>query len=70
LYDDFGKKFTGDINHLGELFYKHNSSKGSGIGLYLIKNLLRKMNGKLEILNDERLKFKLTFSAPEGEPDV
>lgn len=69
-YDDFGKKFMGDISHLGQLFYKFNSSKGSGIGLYLIKNLMRKMHGSLEIINDERLKFKLSFRAPTGGEDV
>jgi signal transduction histidine kinase len=69
-YDDFGKKFQGDISHLGELFYKFNSSKGSGIGLYLIKNLMKKMSGSFEVLNDERLKFRLTFKAPTGGADV
>jgi signal transduction histidine kinase len=69
-YDDFGEKFKGDLSHLGELFYKFNSSKGSGIGLYLIKNLMRKMQGHFEIQNNERLKFKLTFKAPAGGSDV
>ena len=66
-YDDFGKKFAGDLSHLGDLFYKFNSSKGSGIGLYLIKNLMRKMQGDFEIMNIDRLKFKLYFQAPAGE---
>lgn len=66
-YDDFGKKFEGDLSHLGDLFYKFNSSKGSGIGLYLIKNLMRKMQGHFEIMNIDRLKFILSFKAPSGE---
>jgi signal transduction histidine kinase len=70
VYDDFGKKFQGDLRHLGELFYKFNSSKGSGIGLYLVKNLMHKMKGSFEILNKERLVFKLCFLAPEGDQDV
>lgn len=70
VYDDFGEKFKGDMSHLGELFYKFDSSKGSGIGLYLIKNLMRKMQGHFEIQNIERLKFKLTFKAPTGGSDV
>lgn len=69
-YDDHGSKFNGDTSHLGELFYKHNSSKGSGIGLYLIKNLMRKMQGHFEIENTERLKFKLTFKGTDGGQDV
>jgi signal transduction histidine kinase len=69
LYDDHGKRFEGDTKNLGELFYKYQSSKGSGIGLYLIKNLMKKMHGHFEIQNEERLKFILTFKTP-GEQDV
>lgn len=70
MYDDFGKKFAGDMNHLGQLFYKFNSSKGSGIGLYLIRNLMRKMQGSFEIVNVDRLQFRLNFKAPTGDQDV
>jgi len=66
VYDDFGAKFKGASNRLGELFYKFNSSKGSGIGLYLIKNLMRKMNGQLKILNQDRFKIILIFKTVEG----
>lgn len=68
-YDDFGEKFTGSRERLGELFYKFNSTKGSGIGLYLIKSLMKKMHGSLEIENKERLRFHLSFKAPIGEAD-
>lgn len=47
-YDDQGRKFKGNTGRLGELFYKFNSAKGTGVGLYLIKNLMRKMNGNFE----------------------
>lgn len=69
-YDDFGKKFQGSTTRLGELFYKFDSTKGSGIGLYLIKNLMRKMNGDFEIVNSERLKLKLSFESAEGGQDA
>lgn len=69
-YDDFGKKFAGNIHRLGELFYKFDSSKGSGIGLYLIKNLMRQMQGHFEIINTDRLKLKLTFRPAEGEANA
>ncbi len=68
LYDDLGQKFTGNVSHLGELFYKFNSTKGSGIGLYLIKNLMKKMHGHLKIINTQRLQFELTFRATQGGP--
>jgi signal transduction histidine kinase len=41
--------FNGDKKLLGKLFYRHNSPKGSGIGLYLCKKLLQKMGGNLKI---------------------
>lgn len=70
IYDDQGQHFKGSIQRLGELFYKFNSTKGSGIGLYLIKNLMRKMDGTLEVDNGARLKFKLTFKTIEERRDV
>lgn len=69
-YDDQGKKFHGNSGRLGELFYKFNSAKGTGVGLYLIKNLMRKMEGSFEILNADRLLLKLTFRTPSGGSDV
>lgn len=69
-YDDFGKKFDGNLDLLGDLFYKHNSTKGSGIGLYLIKGLMKKMHGYFVVQNDDRLKFFLSFKAPSGGQDV
>lgn len=41
---------TEDINHLFERFYtadQSRSSGGSGLGLYIVKTLLEKMNGKV-----------------------
>lgn len=66
VYDDHAQRFEGNAHRLGELFYKFNSTKGSGIGLYLIKNLMRKMEGGFEIINQERLKLKLTFKPTSG----
>lgn len=61
-YDDHGKKFTGPSERLGELFFKYASAKGSGIGLYLISSLMKKMHGSLEIESRERLIFRLKFA--------
>lgn len=69
-YDDHGKKFEGDTGLLGSLFYKFNSTKGSGIGLYLIKHLMRKMHGNFQIDNSERLTFRLSFKAAPGVLNV
>jgi len=69
IYDDQGKMFDGDFNQLGTLFYRHQSLKGSGIGLYLIQNLMRKMGGKLEILKPSQLQFKLIFKKSDSLHD-
>lgn len=46
LRDD-GDGFSGDYRHLGKLFVRHHSTSGSGVGLYLAKQLMKKMNGDL-----------------------
>lgn len=63
-YQDFGQ-FKGNKDKLGTLFYKHNSKKGSGIGLYLSSQLLVRMHGKLEILGEDHLIFSLLFKKSE-----
>lgn len=64
-YEDHGE-FSGDVEKLGTLFYKHNSRKGSGIGLYLSQKLLDKMNGNLIITKlGAGLKFDLLFKKSE-----
>ncbi len=50
---DNGKGFQGNKKRIGKLFFKHTSSSGSGIGLYLVQSLIRKMGGKVEFLFPE-----------------
>lgn len=64
LYNDHGE-FTGDKQKLGTLFYKYQSSKGSGIGLYLSHKLLQKMNGELRILGEKNLLFDVRLKSGE-----
>ena len=65
-YSD-GGKFSGDEKKLGTLFYKHNSSKGSGIGLYLSEKLMQKMNGSMTTsLSHGHLSFHLKFKTTEA----
>jgi K+-sensing histidine kinase KdpD len=64
-YSDQGV-FQGNLEKLGTLFYKHDSQKGSGIGLYLSQKLLNKMNGNLKISKvDSGLVFDLEFKKSE-----
>lgn len=45
---DNGSGFNGDKAQLGALFARHSSSSGSGLGLFLIKSLCKKMGGKAD----------------------
>ena len=60
IYDDHGI-FEGDPQKIATLFYKHNSSKGSGIGLYLVKKLMSAMKGSFRIQGIPSIKFVLDF---------
>lgn len=66
-YNDQGETFLGDQKRLGTLFYKHHSSKGSGIGLYLIKKLMLKMKGEILFKFSPSLQFILVFPEAQGE---
>jgi len=59
-YKDYGK-FNGDRSRLGNIFYKYDSKKGSGIGLYLIKKFMLLMEGLLILGGDESLEISLKF---------
>ncbi|MCT4641966.1 MAG: HAMP domain-containing histidine kinase [Bacteriovoracaceae bacterium] len=64
---DNGEEFSGDITKLGKLFYKHDSPKGSGLGLYLVRSLMLKMNGRFEISSlNNKLQFNLYFQRGEN----
>lgn len=65
-YNDYGI-FKGDPKKLGNLFYKFNSSSGSGIGLYLARRLMEKMGGRLEFIFRPNLSFNLYFKISEAE---
>ena len=58
-YNDQGQKWHGDVKKLGSLFYKVNSPKGSGLGLYIIQTMMNKMNGHLKIKSNANLVFEL-----------
>lgn len=68
LYNDNGT-FSGDALKLGTLFYKYNSTKGSGIGLYLSRKLLSKMHGHFQLQLDEnrKISFCLSFESAGNE---
>lgn len=61
---DNGKGFMGDKDMLGRLFYRHNSSSGSGVGLYIISQLMRQMQGWMDLSSQSREGFggRLVFT--------
>jgi signal transduction histidine kinase len=76
---DDGKGFKGDLSQLGKLFVRHARSSGSGVGLYIVRQLLRGMNGtilfrngsesglvaELELPDDTRASSALNVEAQE-----
>jgi signal transduction histidine kinase len=51
---DNGTGFQGDLDQLGKLFVRHTRGSGSGVGLYIVRQLVKRMNG--------------TISFPGGSP--
>lgn len=49
---DNGIGFQGEKENIGNPFYRHSSASGSGIGLFLVKTLMQKMNGRAEFLDN------------------
>ncbi len=50
---DDGNGFQGNLSKLGRLFERHNPSSGSGIGLYSVVTLIKKMGGQVHFIAHE-----------------
>lgn len=61
-----GRGFTGEKKLLGQLFYRHNPSSGSGVGLYITKQLLKRMNGDIKFLEAQDQGFALELDMEGG----
>jgi len=51
---DNGRGFDGPLKSLGRLFHRPKSSSGSGIGLYICRLLVAKMNGQMDVVKSPR----------------
>lgn len=60
---DNGQGFKGDIQRLGEIFERHSSTSGSGLGLHLARRLALQMRGDLRFLEAEE-GFLVELSLP------
>ncbi|MBP5446059.1 MAG: HAMP domain-containing histidine kinase [Acholeplasmatales bacterium] len=62
---DYGRGIDdSDMPFIFEKFYRGKNSKekqGTGLGLYIVKYMIEKMNGIVELENDNGLKVKLIF---------
>ncbi len=47
LFQDNGSGYSGNSKDLGVLFQKGPGSSGTGVGLYLVRTLMERMNGQL-----------------------
>jgi signal transduction histidine kinase len=60
-YRDDGRGFEGDPSKLGRLFLRGGSSKGTGVGLYLVRVLMDRMGGDVQFAHAEGGGFAATL---------
>lgn len=66
-FEDNGKGFSGDIKKLGVAFKRHYQGSGSGIGLAIVKSLLSRMGGSIEVQPAAQgFKIKVTLRSDEA----
>jgi len=63
---DNGRGFSGDFNQLGKLFVRHGRGSGSGVGLYIVRQLVKRMNGNIEFDRSADSGFVAQLDMPEG----
>lgn len=64
---DNGLGFQGDYSKLSTLFARHGHKSGSGVGLYLVKSLVKKMNGSVRFVESAQQGFEVEIQLPFGE---
>ncbi len=63
---DNGRGFQGDLSQLGKLFVRHARSSGSGVGLYIVRQLAKAMNGTIKFCSGEEGGFVAELDLPEA----
>ena len=63
---DNGSGFTGDFNQLGKLFVRHGRGSGSGVGLYIVRQLVKRMRGAIAFERRAESGFVAQFDLPEA----
>jgi len=62
---DNGQGFKGDLSQLGKLFVRHARSSGSGVGLYIVRQLMRGMDGTIMFRNGSKTGFVAELELPD-----
>ena len=66
-FHDDGAGFEGLREQLTQMYFPSNSSGGSGIGLYLVKRLVRKMKGEVSFPSPKNdVGFIVLLTLPQG----
>lgn len=67
LISDDGQNFKGDIAQLGKKFIQPKSAHGNGLGLYLTRFLIEKMDGEIEFTSEQN-KLLIHLRLNSGRP--
>ncbi len=62
---DNGKGFIGDINKIGKLFSRTTPTSGTGIGLHVVQESVRKLNGEVHFAKLSLNKFECHLIIPQ-----
>jgi signal transduction histidine kinase len=68
-FSNNGLPFVGDLTKLGILFYRHQDTSRSGIGLYLVKMLTKKLAGNVSFNLGKNQGLETTLHFPRGIDD-
>ncbi len=60
-YRDDGRGHRGDFSKLGRMFARGDASRGTGVGLYLVRVLMERMGGHVEFANAPEGGFVVTL---------
>jgi signal transduction histidine kinase len=63
-FTDNGKGFRGEVQRLGELYSRHTSTSGTGIGLYVVNQSVQKLGGSVQY-KSENSKFVVELFIPQ-----
>jgi len=61
IYRDDGRGYQGDPARLGRMFARGVESRGTGVGLYLVRVLMERMGGSVEFANAPQGGFVVTL---------